>query len=301
MMQISDNMRGAALMVGAMVAFTINDAFMKRLAGEIPLFQALFVRGVVTVICLVILAYFLRQLDFRQSKRDWGMILLRAAAEVGGAYFFITALFNMPIANASAILQALPLTVALGGALFLREALGWRRVLAIVIGFAGVMLIVQPGSDGFNIYSTYALLAVVCVTVRDLVVRRMSRHVPSVFVALVAAFFVMLTGAVVTATQVWAPVDLNAGLLLLGSAAFVVFGYVFSVAAMRLGELGFVAQFRYSSLIAALILGYLVFGDWPRNITLLGAFIVVATGMFTLYREQVAAKRLRKLSQSAPH
>ena len=70
---------------------------------------------------------------------------------------------------------------------------------------------------------------------------------------------------------------------------------------MRLGELGFVAQFRYSSLIAALILGYLVFGDWPRNITLLGAFIVVATGMFTLYREQVAAKRLRKLSQSAPH
>tara|TARA_R110002049_G_scaffold6016_3_gene39462 strand:- start:205 stop:1110 length:906 start_codon:yes stop_codon:yes gene_type:complete len=301
MMQISDNMRGAALMVGAMVAFTINDAFMKGLAGEIPLFQALFVRGVATVICLVILAYFLRQLDFKQSKRDWGMILLRAIAEVGGAYFFITALFNMPIANASAILQALPLTVALGGAIFLRETLGWRRVLAIITGFVGVMLIVRPGSEGFTIYSIYALLAVACVTMRDLVVRRMSRHVPSVFVALVAAFFVMLSGAVVTATQVWVPVDSNAGLLLLGSAAFVVFGYVFSVAAMRTGELGFVAPFRYASLITALILGWAVFGDWPRNITLLGAFIVVATGMFTLYREQVAAKRLRKTSQSVPH
>lgn len=300
-MQISDNMRGAALMVGAMVAFTINDAFMKGLAGEIPLFQALFVRGVATVICLVILAYFLRQLDFKQSKRDWGMILLRAIAEVGGAYFFITALFNMPIANASAILQALPLTVALGGAIFLRETLGWRRVLAIITGFVGVMLIVRPGSEGFTIYSIYALLAVACVTMRDLVVRRMSRHVPSVFVALVAAFFVMLSGAVVTATQVWVPVDSNAGLLLLGSAAFVVFGYVFSVAAMRTGELGFVAPFRYASLITALILGWAVFGDWPRNITLLGAFIVVATGMFTLYREQVAAKRLRKTSQSVPH
>tara|TARA_R110002051_G_scaffold292899_1_gene357841 strand:- start:1004 stop:1909 length:906 start_codon:yes stop_codon:yes gene_type:complete len=301
MMQISDNMRGAGLMVGSMVAFTINDAFMKGLAGEIPLFQALFVRGVATVICLVILAYFLRQLDFKQSKRDWGMILLRAIAEVGGAYFFITALFNMPIANASAILQALPLTVALGGAIFLRETLGWRRVLAIITGFVGVMLIVRPGSEGFTIYSIYALLAVACVTMRDLVVRRMSRHVPSVFVALVAAFFVMLSGAVVTATQVWVPVDSNAGLLLLGSAAFVVFGYVFSVAAMRTGELGFVAPFRYASLITALILGWAVFGDWPRNITLLGAFIVVATGMFTLYREQVAAKRLRKTSQSVPH
>lgn len=299
-MQISDNMRGAALMTGAIVAFTINDTFMKGLAGDIPLFQALLIRGTGTVICLAILAHFLGQLDFSQSKRDWGMIITRALAEVGGAYFFITALFNMPIANATAILQALPLTVALAGAVFLREALGWRRVLAILIGFIGVLLIVRPGSDGFNIYSVYALLAVVCVTVRDLAVRRMSRRVPSVFVALVAAFFVAGAGGIVTLTQPWVPVDRHAGVLLLGATGFVIFGYVFSVAAMRTGELGFVAPFRYASLIAALILGWFVFGDWPRNLTLVGAFIVVATGLFTLYREQVAVRRLRKMLKSAP-
>ncbi len=298
-MQISDNMRGAALMTGSMVAFTINDTFMKGLAGEIPLSQALLIRGTGTVICLAILAYFLGQLDFRQSRQDWSMIILRAVAEVGGAYFFITALFNMPIANASAILQALPLTVALAGAVFLREALGWRRMIAIIIGFIGVLLIVRPGSEGFNIYSIYALLAVACVTVRDLAVRRMSRRVPSVFVALVAAFFVAASGGIGTFTQPWVPVQMREGLLLLGAMSFVIFGYVFSVAAMRMGELGFVAPFRYTSLIAALILGWVVFGDWPRGITLIGAFVVVATGMFTLYREQVAVRRLRKLSKSA--
>lgn len=299
MVDISDNMRGAALMTGSIVAFTINDTFMKGLAGQIPLPQALLIRGTGTVICLAVLAYFLGQLDFRQTKRDWFMIILRALAEVGGAFFFITALFNMPLANATAILQVLPLTVALAGALFLREALGWRRILAIIIGFIGVLLIVRPGSDGFNIYSIYALSAVACVTLRDLVVRRMSRKVPSVFVALVAAFFVAASGGIGTLMQPWVPVQMHEGLLLLGAMGFVIFGYVFSVAAMRTGELGFVAPFRYTSLIAALILGWVVFGDWPSELTFLGAFIVVATGIFTLYREQVAARRLRKLSKSA--
>tara|TARA_R110002094_G_scaffold202623_1_gene173760 strand:+ start:218 stop:1123 length:906 start_codon:yes stop_codon:yes gene_type:complete len=301
MMQISDNLRGAAFMTGSMVAFTVNDTFLKGLSLDIPLAQTLFVRGVGTTLFLLMISYFMGQLRFDFSRKDWLLILIRAAAEIAAAYLFLTALFHMPIANVSAIMQVMPLSVALAAAVFFREPLGWRRVLAIAVGFGGVLLIVRPGTEGFNIYSAYVLAAVVCVTVRDLAARRLSRSVPSTMVAVIASAAVALSGGGLTAASDWVTLDQSAWLNTIGAMFMVVLGYLFSVTAMRIGEIGFVAPFRYASLIAALILGYLVFGDWPRNITLLGAFIVVATGMFTLYREQVAAKRLRKLSQSGPH
>tara|TARA_R110002072_G_scaffold92050_2_gene205111 strand:+ start:1333 stop:2238 length:906 start_codon:yes stop_codon:yes gene_type:complete len=301
MMQISDNLRGAAFMTGSMVAFTVNDTFLKGLSLDIPLAQTLFVRGVGTTLFLLMISYFMGQLRFDFSRKDWLLILIRAAAEIAAAYLFLTALFHMPIANVSAIMQVMPLSVALAAAVFFREPLGWRRVLAIAVGFGGVLLIVRPGTEGFNIYSAYVLAAVVCVTVRDLAARRLSRSVPSTMVAVIASAAVALSGGGLTAASDWVTLDQSAWLNTIGAMFMVVLGYLFSVTAMRIGEIGFVAPFRYASLIAALILGYFVFGDWPRNITLVGAFIVVATGMFTLYREQVAAKRLRKLSQSGPH
>jgi S-adenosylmethionine uptake transporter len=284
-MQLSENIRGAAFMVGAMTAFTINDAFMKALSDEVHLFQAIFMRGVGVVACLTALCWAMGQLRFDMARRDWGLIVLRSLAEAGGAYFFITALFNMPIANVSAILQSLPLTVSLAGALFLREPLGWRRIVAIAIGFCGVLLIVQPGGEDFNIYGIYAVASVACVTVRDLAVRRMSRSVPSVMVALVAAFTVMLMGLVGSIWADWQPMTTKASLQMLGATTFVIGGYVCSVAAMRVGEISFVAPFRYASLLVALVLGYVVFRDFPGLLALSGAAVVVLTGLFTLYRE----------------
>ena len=123
MMQISDNIRGAAFMTGSMVAFTINDTFLKGLSLDIPLAQTLFVRGIGTVMCLLLISYFMGQLRLGYTRRDWKLILIRAAMEVLAAYLFLTALFHMPIANASAIMQAMPLSVALAAALFFKEAL----------------------------------------------------------------------------------------------------------------------------------------------------------------------------------
>ena len=301
MMHLSDNMRGAAFMTGSMVAFTFNDTFLKGLSSDIPLAQTLFVRGIGTVIFLIAISYFMGQLRLGFSRRDWKLILIRAVAEVVAAYLFLTALFHMPIANVSAIMQAMPLSVALAAAVFFREPLGWRRISAIGIGFCGVLLIVRPGTEGFNIYSAYVLASVVVVTIRDLAARRLSREVPSTMVAAIAATAVCVSGGVLTAATNWVPLDQVAWFNTLGATVMVVMGYVFSVSAMRTGEIGFVAPFRYASLIAALILGYVVFGDWPQNITLLGAFIVVATGMFTIYREQVAARRLRKQALAGQH
>lgn len=282
---MSDNLRGALLMIGAMCAFTFNDAFMKSLADELPLFQAIFFRGIGAVVCLTIMCRLLGQLRFDLPARDWGLVFIRTIGEVGGTYFFLTALFHMPIANVSAILQSLPLAVSLAAALFLGEALGWRRLTAICVGFAGVLLIIQPGGADFSSYSFYALAAVGCVTLRDVAVRRMSHKVPSVFVALVAAVGVTSLGAIGSLFIEWQPLSTTSALQLTGATGFLICGYIASVSAMRVGEIAFVAPFRYASLLIAVILGIIVFGEWPNLLAVIGAVVVVATGLFTLYRE----------------
>ena len=285
-MALSDNMRGAGLMMVAMAAFTFNDTVMKTLSGEVPLFQAIFLRGALTTLLLFALGRAMGGLRFRLARRDWGAIALRTFCEGAATFLFLTALFHAPIANVTAILQSLPLTVALGAALFLGEPLGWRRILAILVGFAGVLLIVRPGGDGFTVWSLYALAAVGFVTIRDLAVRRMSVHVPSLTVALVGAASITLAAGAVALVQGWQPVTPGQGGTMALAALFIMAGYLSSVMTMRQGEIGFVAPFRYTGILWALILGWLVFGEWPDTLTLIGAAIVVAMGLFTLWRER---------------
>ncbi|MBO9408822.1 DMT family transporter [Shimia sp. R9_1] len=281
---MSDNTKGALLMMCSMAAFTFNDTMVKSLGPDVPLFQMLFLRGVVASALIYLLAKSLGKLRWQLSRHDWGLVALRTVSEIGAAYFFITALYHMPIANVTAVLQILPLTVTLGGALFFGEAVGWRRASAIAAGFCGMLLIVRPGPDGFDQYALYALVAVGFVTLRDLATRKMSSDVPSLTVTLVASLGVMLFAGVASLGSEWVAMDLRQWMLLTGAAVFILGGYLFSVLVMRVGEISFIAPFRYSSLLWALMLGYVVFGDWPDPITLTGAAIVVAAGVFTLIR-----------------
>jgi drug/metabolite transporter (DMT)-like permease len=281
----SENLTGALLMMASMACFTINDAVMKTMSGDIPLFQLLFLRGVLTSVAVGAIAWRMGALGARIAKRDRWLVALRCAAEVATTYFFLTALFNMPIANVTAILQALPLTITLAAALFLNEPVGWRRIAAILVGFAGVMLIVRPGAADFTIYSLYGLAAVASVTLRDLVTRRLSPETPSMFVTLLTSLSVMTTFGFASLPGEWAPMNGHTVALVTAAAMLVIGGYLFSVMAMRVGEVAVVAPFRYTGLIWALVLGYAVFGDWPTPLTFLGAGLVVAGGLFTIWRE----------------
>lgn len=287
-MRRSSNIEGAILMTASMTAFTFNDMFFKLLNEDLPFFQVLFLRSMAVTVLMLALARMQGALWVRADRRDWGLIALRSAAELAAAYFFLTALVHLPIANVTAILQALPLTVTLGAALFLGEPVGWRRFAAIGIGLVGVMLIVRPGGADFNLYAIYAVLAVVCVTVRDLAARQISVAVPSLFVALVAVAVILVFSAIGAASTDWGAMTPRHGGYLLGASLFVLAAYLFSVMAMRVGEVGFVSQFRYTSLLVALVLGLIVFREWPDTITLIGAGIVVATGLFMLWRERAA-------------
>ncbi|KAE9628880.1 DMT family transporter [Parasedimentitalea maritima] len=283
---MTGNQMGALLMIGSMAGFTINDTLVKMVGGEMALSQILTLRGVVATLLIYLLARRLGSLRWNLAKGDWGLVAARCVAELLSTYLFLTALMVTPLANLTAILQGLPLTITLGAALFFGEPVGWRRMSAILVGFCGILLIVRPGVDGFGSGTLYALGAVIAITARDLLTRRMSSEVPSMVVTLLASLTVLVFGLVASTQVTWQPVTVNSLAIVTGAAVFIFVGYLCSVMTMRVGDVAFVSPFRYTGLLWALLLGWLVFGDWPDPLTLLGAAIVVATGLFTLYRER---------------
>ena len=292
-MNLSDNARGILLMCASMLSFTVNDSFMKLTSQTLPLFQAIALRGLVASIALLVIARLTTgHLRLVPKGRDGGMVALRSLSEIAATALFLTALTQMPLANLSAILQSLPLAITLSAALFLREPVGWRRLTAILVGFCGVLLIVKPGTEGFTVWSVLGLGSVVCVVIRDLTTRTLSRETPSAAVAVWASLAVMVMGVVVTTWQGWVPVSADEALYLAIASAALIAGYMFAVMVMRVGDIGLIAPFRYTSLLWAILFGWMLFGTLPDEWTVAGAAIVVATGLYTLLRE-------RKLSRAA--
>jgi drug/metabolite transporter (DMT)-like permease len=284
-MPLSDNLRGALFMCAAMAAFTVNDMFMKLITQDTPLYQSITMRGALTVVALGALVFLTAQGRFALPRKDGRIVAIRAVAEVVATITFIAALMHMPLANLSAILQALPLLVTLAAALVFKDRIGWRRMTAIAIGFAGVLIIIRPGTDGFDIWSLVGLASVATVVVRDLATRQLSPGIPSVTVAFWTSLLLTIVCGLLSVREGWIMPSSTTFLLVPAAAIGVIAGYLTIIRAMRVGDLGFVAPYRYTALLWAIILGFLVFGDFPDHWTLLGSAIVVATGLFTIWRE----------------
>ncbi|TVQ56108.1 MAG: DMT family transporter [Rhodobacteraceae bacterium] len=291
---LTDNARGAVFMTLSMAGFAFNDGLMKAVMADTPLFQAVFMRGAMATALLVAVAASQGAFARRFAISDRPALLGRSLGEIGATVCFLTALFHMPIADATAILQATPLTVTLAAAVFLGAPVGWRRWTAILVGLGGVMLIVRPGGAGFDANALWAVAAVGFVTLRDVSTRFFSAGAPSILVALVTSGAITVVAGLLASSGAWEALDLGRWLRLVGAAGFLVVGYLFGVMSMRVGEIAVVSPFRYTVLIWALLIGAFVFGDLPDWLTLTGAAIVVGSGVYTLWRERriAAAARL---------
>ena len=300
MIRRDDNLRGAMLMALSMLAFVSNDAMMKALFTDMSIYQAIFLRGVITVPLIAVMAWQQGALIIRIAPRDRGLVAVRVAAEVGATIGFLTALKHMPLANVTAILQVLPLTVTMAAALFLGERVGWRRWLAITAGLCGVMIIIRPGMEGFSAYSIWALAAVGCITLREITTRKLSSDLPSLPVALATAMAIGALGAVMLPVVEWAPVSVGGWGLLAGTSVAIIGGYLFSVMTVRTGDIGFVAPFRYTAMVWAIGLGLLLFGELPDGPTSLGTVIIILTGLYSLRRERRLRPSSREPARQAP-
>jgi S-adenosylmethionine uptake transporter len=287
----SENMRGASLMMLAMMGFTFNDALVRWVLDDVPLFQSIFLRGVFVCSFMTLLAAQQGVLSYRPARIDGIKISLRALLELLATVFFFTALTRMPFANLSATMQALPLTVTIAAAFFLNERVGWRRLLAIIIGFIGVLLIIRPTAEGVNFGGLMGLCCVAVVTVRDIITRTFSAGVPSLFAGLVTAVAITCGAGVMSIWQGWGAFEAWHLMLLGGASLFIMIAYVTSISAMRVGEIAVVTPFRYTGLIWALLLGIFMFREIPTALDILGGALIVGMGLYTFHRERQAAQQ----------
>jgi drug/metabolite transporter (DMT)-like permease len=273
-------------MAVGMAGFTMNDTITKAVSSEMNFGQMMLVRGVFAIVLIATLAWYqgaLRSLRTLMLKP----VALRVAGEVGGTVSFLAAIVHLPLANTAAIFQALPLAITLGAALIFGEPVGWRRWLAITAGFVGVLIIVRPGAEGFNQFSLFALVSVIFCAVRDLATKRIPAPIPSLFITLLTTVTVTSAGAVILVPLGgWTPPSGRALGLLALAAVLLLIGYQCVIMALRSGDLSAVAPFRYSALLWAMLLGYLVFGDVPDAMMMAGASIIVLSGLYAFYRER---------------
>jgi drug/metabolite transporter (DMT)-like permease len=294
------NIRGSLFMAAGMACFTLSDAITKEVSLEMNFGQVMLMRSAFALPLIAVL------LVMRSKLRPLGAdvmkpIALRVVTEAAGTVAFLTAIVHLPLANTSAIFQALPLAVTLGAALFLREPVGWRRWLAISAGFIGVLVIIRPGLAGFSEYSLYALLSVVFFAVRDLATRRIPAAVPTLFVTFATTVAVMVVGGLVMLPLGgWTSLSGKGASLLALAAALVLAGYQCVIISVRSGDISAIAPFRYTSLLWAILLGYLMFGDVPDAMMTTGATIIVLSGLYAFHRERVLARHIASTASALP-
>lgn len=278
-------------MVISMAGFTVNDAITKYASSAMNMGQVMLIRGIFATLFISALAWQQGALKTPRAIAD-PMLAIRVFGEVGGTVTFLIALAHLPIATVSAVLQALPLAVTMGAALVFGEDVRWRRWLAIAVGFTGVLIIIRPGFEGFSSYTLLVLACVVFCAIRDLATKRLPEHIPSMFVSTVTAAAVTVTGVfLIEPLGGWTPPPAWAVLSLAGGAALLIVGYQFIIMSMRVGDISFIAPFRYTALLWSIFLGFVVFGDIPDGPMIVGALVVVGSGLYTLYREQAAGRR----------
>jgi drug/metabolite transporter (DMT)-like permease len=288
-----DNLRGATLMVLAMLGFAIEDSFIKLMGDTLPIGQILVMLGIGGAAVFAVVVRAQGRALFERAMLT-GPVVIRGLGEIVGTICFISAIVFTPISTASAILQVNPLVVTLGAALFLGESVGWRRWAAIGAGLFGVMLIIRPGFEGFVPLSLLALGGVFGLAARDIATRKVPATLSTMqlsflgFLVLIPAGLLLLgfTG------QRLIPLDARLIALMGGTIGIGVFAYYGIVAAMRVGEISFVSPFRYSRLIFAMVIGVTVFGETVDALTLIGSAIIVASGIYTVLRERKQRRRL---------
>jgi drug/metabolite transporter (DMT)-like permease len=286
----SENLTGILLMLSAMALFAVEDLFLKLAAADLPIGQIILISGALGLPVFVGMAW-------RQGQRILvkealqPAVIARNIGEMVAAAAYVAALAAVPLGTVAAVLQALPLFMTMGAALFMGEHVGWRRWTAIVVGFLGVLLVIQPGADGFRIEALLVLISVAGIVVRDLASRAIPARVSTAQVSAWGLMSVTVLGlGMIAATGDMRGLSGTEAAVLLGAVVFGTAGYWAITAATRTGEVSVVAPFRYARLVFSMGIGMVFLAERPDLLTLIGAAVIVASGLYAFARER-ARKR----------
>lgn len=284
----AERLRGPAFMTLAMACFALEDFFLKSALErlEVGLTLALFGAGGMAIFALWARA----QGDpvFPAALRSKPLVL-RSLAEVGGRLFYTLAFALAPLSLVSAILQAAPLVVAAGAVVVFGERVGWRRWTAIAVGFAGVLVILRPWEAGLTATALFALLGMLGFALRDLATRASPPAMTNAQLGVAGFAMLILAGLIMMLVTGPGPLpDARSAAFLAAATAIGVLAYGALTTAMRVGEVSLTVPWRYTRLVFAMLLGVVILGERPDAATLIGAAIIVGSGLYTLRRSAQA-------------
>ena len=287
---LAANRRGIIFMSSAMSVFIVNDTLIKIASETMPASQVVGIRGMMASLWIgtVLLASTpVRELRWLGEPR----LLGRCTLDIIGTFSYLLALFALPIATATAINMSTPIFITVMAVLWLGEGVGWRRWSAVAAGFIGVLLIVRPSPEGLNWWALLAFAATGLHAFRDIYTRRINGAVPSIVITFANALSVGLFGCVMSVIDAWQPMGWREWGLLGTASLFLAIGYHWVVLAMRAGEASVIGAFRYSGLVWAVIIGWVVWHQIPEPLTWAGMALLVGAGLYIVHRERVRARQ----------
>ena len=277
-------------MILSMAAFALADTLVKVTSETVSAAQILFFL-IGSGLFLFALSAKLQGNKLLDRKAFAPILMMRYVSEVIGMISMVTALSLAPLSTVGAITQATPLLVVIGAVLFLGEKVSWRRWSAIAAGFVGVLLIVQPGGESFNASVLWAVLAMFGLSARDLTTRLTPPDVGSFSLAtftMAAALPFAVIWVLYNGESLF-PAEVN-WWVVAAMCCFGATGYILLIISLRMTEVAIVTPFRYSRIIFLLILGVVVFDERPSISMLFGAALIVASGIYLMWREQQIKK-----------
>jgi drug/metabolite transporter (DMT)-like permease len=289
-----DNRRGILAMSASVVVFIFNDALIKLAAETMPPLQAIGLRGCfATLWCVLALMVRGELRHVPHIRHRW--VVVRGILEATCSITYLVALFYIPFAIATAVNMSTPLFLAILAVLFLGEAVGWRRWTAIAVGFAGVLMVIQPRPGDVNVWTWLVVFASFVGALRDVIARWVPPQVPTLVVSLSSAVTLAVVGCLWATVEGWQPMTLRGVLLVMGSSLLLAAGYQFVMISVRSGaEFSVIGSFRYASVLWAIAIGYAVWGDVPNLLAFAGIAVVIGSGLYILHRERVRRAALRR-------
>jgi len=271
------------LMIGAVFCFASMDATAKYLMKEIGPAQTIWARYTVQAILVTVLI--LPKINVYGRTKYPKLQFLRSVALMMATTLFFFAFSRLGLAEASAIFNISPVLITLGAFLFLREQIGPRRVIGILVSLLGALIIIRPGSGVFTIYAILPLGAAIFYSTYSLATRFVGTD-ESPWTSL---FYSAIFGAICYSIYIvfnWNPMSNNALLLTIIIGLFGTAGHICLIRALTLGEASLVAPFIYTNLLFTTIWGLVLFGNFPDFWTIVGALIIVAAGIYVWARDR---------------
>ena len=293
------NRRGILAMLGAMALFVGNDTLMKLAREVYPAGQAITLRtafALLTALGLVIAFQEGAKLRLALSP----IVLLRGLIDAAVTLTFIWALAKLPLADVTAILLASPIIIVALAVILRIERVGWRRTIAIFVGFCGVLVVLRPAADSFNIAALVALASACLADSRDLLTRSIGIEMPATVTALMTTAIDGLVACSYGLFEVWMPIWRRETLYAAAAAALMTAGSICIISAYRNTDVGVVSGYRYSVVILAVAMGYFVWGQVPDPIAFLGIGLIIASGLYAMHRQRVLPESQLKIASGPP-